>query len=235
MKTIVIAEIGHNHNGNMSIAKKLIHLAKDCGATIAKFQLYDTEKLEWGEGEYTRKLYEDLKSSELTRAQLEILKTECDKINIEFMCSVFDKSLVDWTEEINMKRYKIASRSIHDKPLLNKICKTGKDMIISLGWWDKGPFPKIETKGKVDFLYCVSKYPASFEDLDMPMFTGYSGFSDHTPGITASLVAVSRGARIIEKHFTLDRNMPGYDQKASIEPHELKTLVNKIKIIEKIL
>ncbi len=96
--------------------------------------------------------------------------------------------------------------------------------------------------GKVDFLYCIAKYPTLFEDIDMPIFNNfdyfgleYSGFSDHTIGIDASLVAVSRGAQIIEKHFTIDRNMPGYDQEGSIEPAELKEMIKKIKIIEEIL
>ena len=238
MRTLIIAELGHNWNGDMTLAKRMIYEAKKAGGQIAKFQLYDTDKLGIKEA-YGQEVYDDLKLSELTRAQLDILKQECDTVGIEFLCSVFDVERVDWTEEIDMKRYKIASRSVYDTALVDKIITTGKPIIWSDGMLDKRGKP-----ANLDFchyktypLYCVSKYPTEFKDLNIPCFwfSYQAGFSDHTIGIDAALVAVSRGAQIIEKHFTLDRTMEGYDQKGSIEPDELKEMIEKIKIIEEIL
>ena len=136
-----------------------------------------------------------------------------------------------------MKKYKIASRSIYEENLTNAIASTGKDIIVSLGMYKGKGFPQINTSGKVDYLYCVAKYPTMPEDLGFLNvdFSRYSGFSDHTIGITATLVAISRGARIIEKHFTLDKQMHGPDHSGSMDPMELEELVSYARNIEKIL
>jgi len=219
-KITIIAEIGHNHNGNMRLAKQLIWEAKECGADIVKFQLYDTDyiKKPW------QSRYFELKAAELDKDQLKELFKEAQKAGIEFLCSVFDAERVKWTEEIGVKRYKIASRSIYDKELIKAIEKTKKPIIASLGKW-KGPgFPKI--KGKVDYLYCVSEYPAYITADQFPAkFDKYSGFSDHTIGCYWAREAIKRGAKIIEKHFTLSKTLPGHNQKGSAEPWELKDLV----------
>jgi N-acetylneuraminate synthase/N,N'-diacetyllegionaminate synthase len=125
-----------------------------------------------------------------------------------------------------MKRYKIASRSVRSRPLLEAVAATGKDIIVSLGMWDSPHFPQIPTRAKVSYLYCVAKYPTSFSDLDFQNvdFTRYDGFSDHTIGNDAAMVATARGSRIIEKHFTLDKNMHGPDHSGSMEPRELAEL-----------
>ena len=221
---LIIAEIGQNHNGNMDIAKRLIRLAKESGADIAKFQLYDVDKI------FTPdfKWYKEGKQSQLTKKQTKELAEECRKVGIEFMASVFDLKGVDWMEEISVKRYKIASRSIYEYDLIDAIAATGKDIIVSLGMYKEKGFPVIRTPAKVDYLYCISKYPALPEDLDFTRvnFNKYSGFSDHTIGIEAAIDAISRGARIIEKHFTLDKNMHGPDHLLSAEPAELKLLVD---------
>jgi N-acetylneuraminate synthase/N,N'-diacetyllegionaminate synthase len=230
---LIIAEIGQNHNGDMAIAKKLIHLASEKGADIAKFQLYDVDKIFTPDFEW----YNEGKEAQLTKEQAFYLVNECDEDGIEFMASVFDLERFGWTEEIGMKRYKIASRSIYDGELINAIASTGKDMIVSLGMWEGEGFPVIKTSGRMDYLYCVSKYPTMPEDLDFLSvdFNNYSGFSDHTIGVEAPLVAMSRGARIIEKHFTLDKNMHGPDHALSMEPDELELLVNYADKIENIL
>ena len=139
------------------------------------------------------------------------------------MASVFDVERMVWCEEIGMKRYKIASRSIRHRPLIEAVCATGKDVIASLGMWNGRDFPSIPTKARVDYLYCVAKYPTYPSDLNFHAidFNQYSGFSDHTIGIDASLVAIARGARILEKHFTLSKRMPGPDHSGSMEPQEL--------------
>jgi len=153
------------------------------------------------------------------------------------MTSVFDPERVWWCEEIGVKCYKIASRSIYDKELIDAIARTGKDIIASLGMYQGKEFPKIDTYGKVDFLYCVSKYPTLPEDLNFLEvdFNRYSGFSDHTIGIEAALVAMARGAKIIEKHFTLDKKMHGPDHIISMERQELRQMVEFSRKFEVIL
>lgn len=219
----IIAEIGQNHNGDMKLAKELIHAAKENGADVVKFQVFDAKGL------FPRKnnpWYDYNCSTELNRDQVLELYCECERAEIEFCASVFDTERVDWLEEIGMRRYKIASRSIHDKTLIDKLASLNKPLIVSLGMWQRNDFPKINTRAHVDFLYCIAKYPAEFKDLGLSLidFNKYSGFSDHTVGVTASIVALSRGAKIIEKHFTLNKDMYGPDHFCSMAPEELKQI-----------
>lgn len=229
----IIAEIGQNHNGDLVIAKKLISAAKEMGADIAKFQLYNVDSIFQPDFEW----YKEAKQAQLSREQVADLGNWCQQVGIEFMASVFDVERVGWCEEIGMKRYKIASRSIYDRELINAIANTGKDIIASLGMYQGEEFPQINTSAKVDFLYCVSKYPTKPEDLDFLKvdFNKYAGFSDHTIGIEAAIVAMARGARIIEKHFTLNKKMHGPDHSASMEPEELRQLVQFSRKFEEIL
>lgn len=215
---MIIAEVGTNHGGNMGIAKHLIHQAKVCKADIVKFQLYDTDDIV----PKNHSAYYDLNDAQLSRYQWEELVNECERDRIEFMASVFDVERVSWCESVNMKRYKIASRSIYNQPLIDAVLKTGKPMIVSLG--------KMDARGKPDlpaeYLYCVAKYPCPLSDLHLEKvdFTKY-GFSDHTIGIEAAICAIARGARIVEKHFTLDKTTEGHDHVCSMEPDELHALV----------
>ncbi len=213
---MIIAECGHNGNGNIRLNKLMIEEAKNCGADIVKFQLYDTDKIKkpW------QSRYFELKVAELTRKDLIELKKHADKVGIEFMASAFDPERVQWLEEIGVLRHKLASRSIFDRKLISAMEKTGKPIIASLGEWDKKEFPKIKN---AQFLYCVSEYPAHITEL--PSFDKYDGFSDHTIGNYWAMEAIKRGAKIIEKHFTLNKTLPGYNQKGSAEPHELKEIV----------
>lgn len=222
----IIAEIGQNHNGDMDLAIELIHAAKENGADVAKFQLYDAKVLfpkennEW---------YEYNCKTELRTEQLHYLVEECQKAGIEFMSSAFDVERVAWLEEVGVKRHKIASRSILHTELIQAIASTGKPIIASLGFWNGPNLPKIDSSSPVHFLYCVPKYPTPLSDLNLKEVdfnNKYSGFSDHTVGITAALVAFSRGAQIVEKHFTLDKSMYGPDHMCSMTPDELKELHN---------
>ena len=169
--------------------------------------------------------------------QAKELKEYCDYVGIEFLASAFNLEGVKWCEKLGQKRHKIASRCIEQADLIEAMCKTGKEIIVSLGMWHKEEFPVINTKAKVSFLYCVAKYPTAPEDLNFLKvdFNKYSGFSDHTIGIEAALVAMARGARIIEKHFTLDKGMHGPDHISSMEPAELKQLADFSRKYEKIL
>lgn len=220
----IIAEIGQNHNGDMSLARELIHAAKENGADVAKFQLYDAKIIftpknnEW---------YEYNCKTEIKLNDLQLLVEECNKAGIEFMASVFDVERVAWLEKVGVSRYKIASRSIFDTNLIRAITSTGKPIIASLGMWQEDELPSIHTNAGVHFLYCVSKYPTALEDVRLQQVdfgTRYSGISDHTIGTTVGLVAFSRGAQILEKHFTLDRNMYGPDHICSMTPNELNKL-----------
>jgi len=225
MKTEIIAEIGHNHNGNIELAKKMIRTIKECGADVAKFQLYDIDTIKRPIDSH----YQELKDAQLTRRQLGELFRECQRVGIEFLASVFDHTRVEWTEELGVKRYKIASRSVRNYPLIAAIEATKKPIIVSLGGWEHKFFPAI--KGDVSFLYCIPYWKLRLEGFkSLPHdFNRYSGFSDHTIGIKWAKEAIRRGAGIIEKHFTLDKNMAGCDQGGSMEPNELKELVNYAK------
>jgi sialic acid synthase SpsE len=222
----------------MGLAREMIHEATRCGADVAKFQLLEIEKVFPPKYEYL----DIVKKAQLSFDDITMLKKECDKSGIEFMSSVFDLERIEWLEKIGVKRYKLASRIFSEDPtfvnketiklnrlIREKIFSLGKDVIVSLGAFGVNEFPDIgPVNCKVDFLYCVAKYPAIAEDLHFSKvdFTRYTGFSDHTIGIEASTVAIAKGARIIEKHFTLDKNLPGPDHGGSMIPGELKCLVD---------
>lgn len=218
----IIAEIGQNHNGDMAIAKELIYAAKENGADVAKFQFYDVDSIFTPDFRW----YAAAKQAEVNRDQAFELAAACDHAAIEFMASVFDVERVSWCEAIGMRRYKIASRSVRNRGLLEAVGATEKELIVSLGMWDSPHFPQVPTRARVSYLYCVAKYPTSFSDLHFENidFDRYDGFSDHTIGNEAALIAMARGARIIEKHFTLDKNMAGPDHSGSMEPQELRSL-----------
>lgn len=219
----IIAEIGQNHNGDMELAKRLISISKESGADVAKFQVYDAKTLF---SEQNNSWYSYNCKTELSRNQIHDLANECAKCGIEFMASVFDVERVNWLEAVGVKRYKIASRSVRDRPLIERLLETGKPIIISLGMWDQIEFPQITGASSLAFLYCVSKYPTPLADVNLRTvdFSRYAGFSDHTIGITASVAAIALGARIIEKHFTLDKTFYGPDHEGSMNPEELVTL-----------
>ena len=221
----IIAEIGQNHNGDMNLALDLIGKAKECGADVVKFQLYEARALFPKEN---NAWYEYNCRTELSRAQVSMLAEECEKVGIEFLVSIFDIERVSWAEEIGVQRYKIASRSIYDTELIRTIANTGKPIIASLGMWEGDQFPEIEGAERVDFLYCISKYPTPLSEVKLASvdFNTYSGFSDHTIGVTAALAAFSRGAGILEKHFTFDKTMYGPDHFCSMTPGELKQIHN---------
>src|SRR5690348_580380 len=151
----IIAEIGQNHNGDMSLAKRLIAEAKAAGASVAKFQLYDARALFPRDG---NEWFDYNCRTELSRADIEMLAAECARVGIEFMASVFDIERIAWLEAVGMRRYKLASRSVKDRPLIEACAATGKRLVVSLGMWTEAGFPAIAAKGGVDFLYCISKY-----------------------------------------------------------------------------
>tara|TARA_B100000214_G_C23939832_1_gene615144 strand:- start:778 stop:1470 length:693 start_codon:yes stop_codon:yes gene_type:complete len=219
----IIAEIGQNHNGDLELACELIRKAKICGADVAKFQLYDAKNLFPKEG---NEWYEYNCKTELSFEDVEMLDRVCKEEGIEFMASVFDIKRISWLEDLNVKRYKIASRSIHEENLINAVIETGKPVLISLGMWKQESFPSYS--GNISYLYCISKYPTPLNELDFSKidFSSYAGFSDHTEGVVAPITALARGAKIIEKHFTIDKTMHGPDHSGSMTPEELTEICN---------
>ena len=191
----IIAEIGQNFNGDLESAFRMIIAAKENGADVAKFQLYNAKELFTKEG---NPWYEYNCKTELSYNDVKKLKQVCDDNNIEFMASAFDSERVDWLEDINVSRYKLASRSINDNVLIDKILKTEKLFFISLGMWDNIQFPEIKSNN-VRYLYCISKYPTPFEDLKLSKvdFKSYHGFSDHTLGITALVLPFRVAQRLL--------------------------------------
>jgi sialic acid synthase SpsE len=234
----IVAEIGINHNGSIPLAMEMIRQAKIAGADIVKFQAYSVDKLFGPHGEDPREdLYHAVKKTELTFNELKILQAFCKEEEIGFMCSVFDEERLAWLELLHVKYHKIASRTSKLNPdLAKKIIATNKPCYMSLGFDAK---PLTHTPHNVHYLYCVAEYPTPYKNLHIPEKMGlnspFFGFSDHSLGIEASLIAAARGAQCIEKHFTLNKAAEGPDHVASIDPQELKLLVQIAKRINHIL
>lgn len=257
-KVVIIAEAGVNHNGSLEIAKKLVRTAKDCGVDYVKFQTFKSEKLVSKNTEKASYQKENthsnesqlsmLKSLELTDKEFYKLKEYCDSLEIKFLSTPFDMDSIDFLDELGMEVFKIPSGEINNLPYLEKIASKKKTIILSTGM---STLDEVSTainilnkKGcsKISLLHCTTEYPAPLEDVNLNAmltmkheFNLPVGYSDHTQGIEVSLAAVALGACIIEKHFTLDKTMPGPDHKASLEPNELKELVQSIRKVEKTL
>jgi len=232
--TEIIAEIGINFMGNMEIARKLIADATECGADIAKFQWYSCDSLfgDPSKDTYNQKIYEAVKPFELDEKKIEQLVKWCELEGIEFACSVFDKERFETLEDLGVSVHKVASRvSKYDRDLAVKIIETGKPCYVSLGFGAE-PFDT-EKYPKVRHLQCVAKYPTWNEDFDIPKSfedSIYYGLSSHATTPYPAMVAVARGAKAIEVHFTLSKSMValpgGFDHLCSLNKDELKQLVD---------
>jgi sialic acid synthase SpsE len=214
---LFIAEIGLNHNGSEGLMYELIKQARQAGADIAKFQL--GWRCQTGE------------INCMDAGLIGKLKRWCDYFEIELMFSIISEEALSMIKPFNLKRYKIASRTIQDNiDLARRIIDEGKETFVSLGMWNSvsPPFLKTDT---IKYLYCKAKYPSEPIDFyDFPKEfgkTAYEGFSDHSIGIEMALLAVARGAKIIEKHFTLDKSDTVIrDHALSATPEEFRLLVN---------
>lgn len=256
-KTLIIAEIGVNHNGNIDTAKKMIEVAKDCGADIVKFQTFNTDALtsKFAKmAEYQKKNIGEeksqkdmLKSLALSYDDFRELADYCKKVGIMFLSTPFDIGSVHFLNSLQ-DIWKIPSGEITNYPYLVEIAKTKKKIILSTGMCTmdevEASLKVLKDNGTADItlLHCTTDYPAPLESVNLKAMLTLKekfgcpvGYSDHTKGIEVSVAAVAMGAEVIEKHFTLDRNMPGPDHKASLEPDELKELVNAIRNVEKAL
>ena len=234
---IIIAEIGINHNGDLNLAHELIRQARINGADIAKFQFYDPDKIFGPEGSHPDPANHEF-ALKVTFGfdQAKQMKVWCEEEGIEFMASTFDEERFEWMEVLNVRRYKIASRSVQDRDLCERILATGKETFISLGFWENNGVPFQATNAR--YLYCVSKYPCEYSDINLPVSfadSKFDGFSDHTLGIEMALAAVGRGASVIEKHFTLNKGLEGPDHVCSMTPNELAELSRHARLMEKAL
>lgn len=255
-----IAEIGINHNGNLLLAKKLIHKAKSLGADAVKFQSFKKKNL-WIEGFYknkkadfkfdnkTKNLEDIIDRISLSEANQKSLSEYCKKKKIIFSSTPLDLKAVDFLESLRVPFFKIASMDLNHHLLLKKIASTGKPIILSTGFASIKEIEeainiikKKNTKSKIALLHCISAYPPRDDQINIQNinylrkhFNLPIGFSDHTIGISASLSAISNGACIIEKHFTLDKESVGWDHKISATPSELKIIVKEGIRINKML
>lgn len=220
--TIIIAEAGINHNGSMALARLLILRAKLCGCNAAKFQVYSVDKLFPDKQilAQDKNWYKEVKGTELTKNQVIDLADYCAHEKIEFLASAFDLERLGWLEEVGVKRHKIATRMNQNREYIDAVLATGKETLIS----SQTPVPY---HSMFRPLYCIPEYPTPPEHLKLPDFNcNWKGFSDHTIGIEAAMMAISKGATYIEKHFTIDRHdTSGPDHICSSEPAEMKKLV----------
>lgn len=252
-RVYVIAEAGVNHNGEMNKAIKLIEMAKKAGADAVKFQTFKSEKViscnakmavyqKQNIGKETSQI-EMVKELELSYDEFADLKDYCDKIGIVFLSTPFDNDSVDFLSEI-VPFFKIGSGELTNLPFLCHVASKKKPILLSTGMSKLGEVEKaletIKISNKdVALLHCTTNYPCPYEEVNLramstlrEAFKVPVGYSDHTLGIEIPLAAVAMGARIIEKHFTLDRRLPGPDHKASLEPNELSSMVKSIRNVE---
>jgi N,N'-diacetyllegionaminate synthase len=256
-QVIIIAEAGVNHNGDFNIAKKMVLTAKEAGADYVKFQtavpelvmskyavMADYQKnnigLEESQLEMSRKIH-------LPLSDYKLLKMFCDEVEIKFLSTPFDLLSIDVLNQLGMDFFKIPSGEITNLPYLRKIAKIGIPVILSTGM---STLLEIESalmvlefngliKENIILLHCNTEYPTPMEDVNLnamktlaDTFGVKVGYSDHTIGIEVPIAAVALGACVVEKHFTLDRNMVGPDHKASMEPDELREMVRAIRNVE---
>lgn len=259
-KVLIIAEAGVNHNGEMRLARELIDLAVSCGVDIVKFQTFKSENLVTKSASMANYQVENtgkvdsqlamLKKLELTENDFRELQKYCEQKKIKFFTTGFDLESLAFLKTLHMGLWKVPSGEITNLPYLEFIGKCNEPVILSTGM---STMEEIEAainvlvksgveKNKITVLHCNTDYPTRFEDVHLNAMKTIKerlgveiGYSDHTPGVEVSVAAVALGAKVIEKHFTLDKSLPGPDHKASLDPIELETLVIQIRNVESAL
>lgn len=262
-KVYIIAEAGVNHNGKLDLAYKLIDIAKNAGADAVKFQTFIAEKgiskyaemATYQTKNLNKKVsqLEMVKDFELSFGDFTKIQKHCDDVGIQFLSTPFDFESVEFLEDL-VEIYKIGSGEIINKPFLEHIAKKRKPIILSTGMSDIGEVEDaidiISNNSKneksefpdLTLLHCTTNYPCPYNEVNLEAMKTLActfklpvGYSDHTLGIEVPIAAVAMGATIIEKHFTIDKNLKGPDHKASLEPNELKYMVDSIRNIEQSL
>ena len=256
-RTLIIAEAGVNHNGDLGLAKRLIDAASEAGADLVKFQSFSADRLATRtakKADYQTQAtdckesqHEMLRRLELSPEMLKEIIGHCLERNIGFFSTGFDIESIDLLISLGQNRFKIPSGEITNLPYLRHIGRLGKEIILSTGMATMGEIEAaidvLEQAGtqraEITVLHCTTEYPTPMVEVNLRAmqiihraFGVVVGYSDHTCGIEVAIAAVAMGASVIEKHFTLDRELPGPDQKASLEPEELKAMVAAIRNIE---
>ena len=259
-KTLIIAEAGVNHNGDLNLARQLIDVAAEAGADLVKFQTFKADLLATRTAD--RAAYQVLNTG-LEETQFDMLKrlelshdahldlvSHCAKRQIGFFSTAFDLESIDFLVSLGQRLFKIPSGEITNYPYLRHIGRLQASVILSTGMATlseiEAALAVLEAAGTarsdVTVLHCTTSYPTVMRDVNLRAMQAISaafavrvGYSDHTAGIEVSIAAVALGATIIEKHFTLDRNLPGPDHKASLEPDELRQLVSSVRNVEQAL
>lgn len=258
-RTLIIAEAGVNHNGDINLAKKLIDAAAEAGVDYVKFQTFKASKLVSSDARKAD--YQNQNTNNSTESQLDMLQrleisedqhyelvAYCKTKNIKFLSTAFDLESLDFLKKLGIDLFKIPSGELTNLPYLEKIATLSDSIILSTGMSSLSEIEetvsvlRANPKAQITILHCNTEYPTPFSDVNLramnslkEYFTTPVGYSDHTIGIEVPIAAVALGATIIEKHFTLDRAMEGPDHAASIEPDELKQMVVAIRNIEKAL
>ncbi|MEA4848930.1 MAG: N-acetylneuraminate synthase family protein [Clostridiaceae bacterium] len=260
-KPYIIAEIGANHNGDMLLAKKMIDSAAECGVDAVKFQSWTNKSL-IAQAEYDKNqryddspkkhfgsLKEMVEKYYLRSDQHYLLKEYCETKGVDFCSTPFSEQEADLLDGVGVPFYKVASMDINNLRLLEYIAKKGKPVILSTGMATIAEIETavkiIESTGNFDIiiLHCISIYPPDPKDIHLnnilllqKMYPDYPiGFSDHTIGVSVPLASVALGAAVIEKHFTTDKNLPGWDHEISADPEEMKFIVKESKVISEAL
>lgn len=256
-RALIIAEAGVNHNGDTALAKQLIDVAAAAGADLVKFQTFNADRLATRaaqQADYqhqttdsTESQHKMLRRLELSEAMHTELIAHCAARNIGFFSTGFDIGSVDLLVRLGQNRFKIPSGEITNLPYLRHVGRLGKAVILSTGMATMGEIESaiailVESgtpRALLTVLHCTTEYPTPMGEVNLRAMLSIQaafgvavGYSDHTPGIEVAVAATALGATIIEKHFTLDRNLPGPDHKASLEPNELKAMVCAIRNIE---
>ncbi|EGK8203502.1 N-acetylneuraminate synthase [Campylobacter coli] len=259
-QVLIIAEAGVNHNGDIDLAKRLIDVASEAGADYVKFQTFKTElcisknaqkaAYQLKTTSKTESQFEMIKKLEFSKQTHEILINYCKKRDIKFLSTAFDLESIDLLIELGIDIFKIPSGEITNFPYLKKIAYLNKKIILSTGMATLGEIERAlevlvdngTSREKITILHCNTEYPTPFEDVNLKAMQTIKnafhlpvGYSDHTTGTIIPIAAVAMGACIIEKHFTLDKNMEGPDHLASLEPDELKIMVKNIRELEQAL
>jgi N,N'-diacetyllegionaminate synthase len=255
---LIIAEAGVNHNGDPGLALELIHAAKECGADCVKFQTFRADRLVTARSPKAQYQLETtqrnesqfamLKKLELDVATFTRLAETCRKADITFLSTPYDVEDIDLLESLDAPAYKIASALSVEPLLLERVAATGKPVLLSTGMCTldecRMAVDTLRNAGCDDIvaLQCTTDYPSRLEDANLRAIAGMRealavpvGYSDHTQGLTATIAAVALGACAIERHFTLDRSLPGPDHSASSDPAEMKELVGKVRDVERAL
>lgn len=256
MSLRIIAEIGVNHNGSMELAKRLIEEAKRCGADLAKFQTFSADRLaalstpkvpyQLRTSDPKESHHGMLKKLELSCEAHRELKAYCERVGIEFISTPYSREDAVFLDELGVRRFKVASADIIDRALHEFLSSTGKECILAIGM---ATLDEIEEtlqiydarlgKERIVLLQCTSAYPADSADANLRVmetlkgrFRCRVGYSDHTLGADCAVVATALGAEVIEKHFTLDKGLPGPDHAASATPDELAVLIRAVRGVE---